>query len=450
VRENAAVLAETFVADAGVERQLVRMATDGDARVRFQVAVALGAWDDERALPALAAIAAGGAGDRWTRLAVAAAVPRRAGALAARVRGAPLLRELASVVGARQDPAEVDGLLAHAAARPSVEALALVAGLADGLGRRGVKLGDVLGRVRDARARSAAERVLARAAARAADRALPVVDRREAVALLAHAPWSSARDPLARLLADDRAPEVAVGAAQALAAHVAPEVPELLLRGFAGRAPAVRREILEAFARRPERLPRLLDEVAGGRIAPGELGAPLRRRLLDDARPEVRSRAQALLHAAADRDVVIARYRTALAHPGDPGRGRAVFQRICAACHRVGELGASVGPDISDTMARTPEALLTDILDPSRAIDANYVVYTVETRGGAVVSGFLAAQTAGSVTLRRGDGQEDVVLRQDVARMSSSGTSLMPDGLENAISIPEMGDLIAFLRNWRG
>ena len=130
-------------------------------------------------------------------------------------------------------------------------------------------------------------------------------------------------------------------------------------------------------------------------------------------------------------------------------KGAEVFEKNCASCHRLGGIGTHVGPDISDTFRRTPEALLVDILDPSRAIDNNYVNYLVRTRGGAVLSGFIADQTASSLTLRRGKDQQDVVLRRDIDQMRSSGVSLMPEGIEKNIPVAGMADLLAFLRGWR-
>ena len=58
----------------------------------------------------------------------------------------------------------------------------------------------------------------------------------------------------------------------------------------------------------------------------------------------------------------------------------------------------------------------------------------------------IAAETATSVTLRRGDGAEDTILRTRIAEMTSTGLSLMPEGFEKTISKPEMADLLAFLR----
>ncbi len=50
-----------------------------------------------------------------------------------------------------------------------------------------------------------------------------------------------------------------------------------------------------------------------------------------------------------------------------------------------------------------------------------------------------------SLTLKRGDGAEDTILRGQVAEISSTGLSLMPEGFEKRVSKPEMADLIAYL-----
>ena len=65
---------------------------------------------------------------------------------------------------------------------------------------------------------------------------------------------------------------------------------------------------------------------------------------------------------------------------------------------------------------------------------------------GRTYSGVIAAETATSLTLRRGDGAEDTILRAQVAEMAGTGLSMMPEGFEKTIAKPEMADLIAFLR----
>ena len=77
------------------------------------------------------------------------------------------------------------------------------------------------------------------------------------------------------------------------------------------------------------------------------------------------------------------------------------------------------------------------------------MTYVVRTKGGNVFSGFIAEQTASSRTLRRGVDQQDVVLRQDIDLIRSSGLSLMPEGLEKNITVEQMAALLTFVKGWR-
>ena len=69
----------------------------------------------------------------------------------------------------------------------------------------------------------------------------------------------------------------------------------------------------------------------------------------------------------------------------------------------------------------------------------------VVDQNGRSYSGIIASETATSLTLKRGEGAQDTILRGQVAELASTGMSLMPDGFEKRISKPEMADLIAFL-----
>jgi putative heme-binding domain-containing protein len=108
-----------------------------------------------------------------------------------------------------------------------------------------------------------------------------------------------------------------------------------------------------------------------------------------------------------------------------------------------------VGPDIADTRDKTPAYLLTNILDPNRAVDANYFGYTLVTNQGRILTGLVKSETASAITIRLPEGKEETVLRADVDELKSSGLSLMPVGVEKAITVEQMTDLIAFLKNWR-
>jgi putative heme-binding domain-containing protein len=200
----------------------------------------------------------------------------------------------------------------------------------------------------------------------------------------------------------------------------------------------------------PDRVADLLGEIEAQHVQSRDIDAASTRRLIQHPKADLRARARKLLSAGPDdRQKVIESYRAALTRKADPNRGREVFRQHCAACHRITELGTPVGPDISDLRTKTAEMLLQDILAPNAAIDANYLSYEVTTKAGKQFTGIIKAETASSITLARGDSQTDVVLRQDIEEVRSTGQSLMPEGLEKNISVAQMADLLAFLKNWR-
>jgi putative heme-binding domain-containing protein len=92
---------------------------------------------------------------------------------------------------------------------------------------------------------------------------------------------------------------------------------------------------------------------------------------------------------------------------------------------------------------------LTAILDPNRAIDANYFSYTVVTTSGQIVNGMIAAETASAVSLKQPENKTVTVLRDQIEDLKSDRISLMPVGFEKKIDVQQMADLIAFIKNWR-
>ena len=163
-----------------------------------------------------------------------------------------------------------------------------------------------------------------------------------------------------------------MAAVRALALHDNADVPKMLLAAWATYSPSVRREVLEALFARPDRLPHLLKAIEEGRVLAGQLEPFRIERLRTHANPEVRAKAMKLLaeHGASDRRKVIDAYRPALKLKGESMRGKAVFKKTCATCHRLEQEGIEVGPDLLSALRnKTPETLLTDILDPSREVD---------------------------------------------------------------------------------
>jgi putative membrane-bound dehydrogenase-like protein len=495
--EQAIVLAESQIspeatardhANAMMFRKLIIEATSlDDGRLPFQAALSLGVVDDdiikgaERSatifkLGLLKRIARRWSDDPWTRTALATAVSNDTGFLiqavlnqefvqappnekkASQVSRRELVKELATIVGARRDPSEVALVLETLADLPGEGALAWqivgLSGLADGVGRRGGQLAELLNTLPEDRRKKATEhttRLLKEAVNIASDSQRRLPQRLVAMRLLAHAPWDIAEPALVKFIDGTGPQEVRLAAVSALAAHPRKEVPGLLMKSWRAYTPALRREVTEAMMRQPERISFFLDELQAGRVKPGDLDALRIRQLTNHPQPKIRERAVELLKNSMPvaRKQVLDKYQAALKLKGDGKKGRDVFQKNCATCHKVAGIGVDVGPDISDTRTKTPDALLLDILNPNAAIDNNYINYVVTTKAGKSLSGIIAVETASSITLKRAENQSDTILRQDIDEIQSTGVSLMPEELEKNITIDDMADLLSFLKNWR-
>ncbi len=466
VREQAVVLAERWLPSSQVVQSAVaELARDADAQVRFQVALSLGFWDDDRVIGPLAEIAIAGTDDHWTRTAVASAVPTRAGLLIADLLTHQpwtaglfsLQHDLAAVVGARQDAAEIAGVLRSLRGLNGLAAvpmeMTVLGGLADGTGRRGKQLAAVLSALPEEYRPLAswAASAFGQAAAIAADTHRPQPERLAAVRLLAHAPWDIAGPVLTQMLVAEPDQALRLAVVGALAAQPGTASAEALLKPWRSLSPAIRREAVSALVRQPERALQLLHAIEAGTVAANDLDPARTRQLVKYPRADVKELAAKVLkgHIPEDRKLVLERYKAAASGEGDATRGKLIFTKNCATCHHVAGVGMQVGPDISDTREKTRAQLLNDILNPNDAIDANYIEYSVTLKNGRSLSGIIVTDTGGSITLKRAENVVETVLRQDVDEVQSTGHSLMPEGLEKTISVAEMTDLLSFLKNWR-
>lgn len=469
VREAAVLLSESRLAETpALRRRVIELASDADARLRFQVALSLGfALGDDLVGP-LAGVALDGAADVWTRRAVLLSLGDRPGKLLAALLGRQmkspqlgenelaLIAETAHLVGARHEKQELIDVLKTIGAwnekssRDSVQLVALSA-MARGARSRGIAWPALIERLAASPdAGKIARRIVERAVATVGRHDADATVRLQACQLLAAADASIAVPALVAVVENETDQPLRLAAIGALAEQNASSVADSLLKVLPGQTPAVRHALVDALLARPERTGRLLDELAAKRIKPAELAPLQTQRLLQHPDERLRARAVELLGSRpADRAKLLADYRPSLDAAADPERGREVFKKNCATCHRIGKLGVDVAPSIADSRTKTPEQLLTDILDPSRALDSNYVSYSIATTDGRSLVGIIAAETSSSITLKQPEGKEVSLPRADIEELHSNGVSLMPEGMEKAISVAEMADLISFIKNWR-
>jgi putative membrane-bound dehydrogenase-like protein len=474
VRRHAVRLSEGFLKkDPGTVRQsegpapplgdaLRRRIDDKDPQVQLQLAYTLGEWDHPLSGRTLGELALHHAADRLFRGAVMSSVNERnldAVLLVVLASGQPpadlvddLLR-LASALGQNHATAE---LLRKVAApqqgRFAPWQFTALANLLDSLDQRHSSLEDLQRRfgssLRDS-ARDLAD-LFAVARGLAAKTEAPVQDRAVALRLLGRGPDHRAedRETLAGLLVPQAPEELQCAAAAALGRLSGPDVPAALLRGWSSYSPVLRGQVLEVVLRREEFAGALLDALERKQVPPAEIDVARRQRLLQLRDPALRGRSARLFAGAVDpdRQKLIDAYGAAMPHTGNALRGKAVFTKNCSSCHRLAGVGNEVGPDLAALANRPADYLLTAILDPNRAVEARYINYVAETKSGVMLSGVLASGSATAVTLLGPDGKAQVVLRKDLESLTSTGKSLMPDGLELGVRPEDMADLLAYLK----
>ena len=191
----------------------------------------------------------------------------------------------------------------------------------------------------------------------------------------------------------------------------------------------------------------LLQRLESGDLPPSGLDLSQQARLRQHPQATLAKRAQVLFARTARPQEVLQRYRTSLTSAGDPQRGRGVFLQHCANCHRRGELGQDVGPNLATVLNHSPEKLLNNILDPNIDIQPGYQSFTCLLETGEVLVGVLSGESAHSLTLTQANGVSRTILRSEIEVLKNSGVSLMPEGFEESIPPSSMADLLAFLRS---
>lgn len=135
---------------------------------------------------------------------------------------------------------------------------------------------------------------------------------------------------------------------------------------------------------------------------------------------------------------------------GDAARGQAVFNGAkagCYACHAIGYMGGSIGPDLTKIgQVRSDRDLLEAIAFPSASFARGYEPVVVRTRAGAVHAGVLRNNELADEIVVATDRDETRIPRREIADMQPGTVSLMPQGFAELLTRQELADVLAFLK----
>jgi len=472
IRQNAVRLSERYMNQSKpVANAVLAAAADSDPHVQFEAALVLGDMKDPKALTALGELAHQHSSDQWFRGAISSSVADSASPFYETLLSKgeswtdpQLLVGLSALIGSRRKENELSqwfatlGKVQH----PEQELDGLARGL-ELVRARYVQVSgaeNALSRQIDSgneRARRAAwevsrhfklDRLLQRAINDATNVNLAEGNRVIAIRALRGGHFDVAGPVLDKILVPLATPALEVAIVDSLAAFDDPGVAKIILAHWSSLSPQAHEQALDALVAHKNRVPMLLKAVEDGKLPRSALDGSVSSRLYENPDPAIVSKSRALLGGAnGDRSQVIARYQGVITMPGNSFQGKILFQANCARCHMARVQGGRVGPDLSGINNKTKEELLTDILNPSYAIEPTYINHVATTKDGYIYDGIIANETPGAITLRSGaESGDQTLLRRNIEEVRSSKVSLMPEGFEKTLSEQDMANVIAYLR----
>ena len=196
----------------------------------------------------------------------------------------------------------------------------------------------------------------------------------------------------------------------------------------------------------------LFDELDAKRVARSDISLTVARQLANSKDEAVRERlvkswGQVRDTASQRRDLIV-KYRSELTPDvlaqADLSRGKALFGKTCATCHVLHGEGQKIGPELTGAQRTSLDYLLENVLDPSAVVATDYMNWLIETKDGRSLAGMITRETATTITVQLPNGQT-IIPMEDIETRARLGTSLMPEGLIDPLSISEVRDLLGFI-----
>jgi len=435
---------------------------DPDMHVRLYSALTLGDMPGEEATKALAYLATRDGEDMWMRTAILSGVGSRMEAFLTAMDeedpsqpGYPLImKDLGEMFGNGASIAQCRELsrITLANHNPDVPGIGTVLGLAKGVaGRPELRnqkevLSYLASTANPADRKAFWESVYQYVR----DPSASLMRRIDAVSLLGYTQDPESLPALRALLSPDQLPELQKAAIGAISTQGNRSGGEILVSKdvWSGFTPQVKSTVITSLVSNPTFVPLLLQAIGDGVVSASDIPSITRQRLMSSGNAEIKQLAELAFAEleGGDRMKTYEKYKALLTDSGDPENGKVVYKKACGVCHSYDNEGGDVGPDLTGIKNQPADAILLHIVVPNYEVYPTYQTMAVETNDGRHVAGWTVSETENSITLRTASGTDETILRSAIKSLNNTGLSLMPDGLEQAMSEDEMDDLIAYLK----
>jgi putative membrane-bound dehydrogenase-like protein len=245
-----------------------------------------------------------------------------------------------------------------------------------------------------------------------------------------------------------------LAAIAALGQFQQPTIAGRLLARYRNAPAMVRDQVLALLCTRPSWAGALLDAAARGEIAAKDLSPAHVQRIAQLPDSALLNRLEAFWGkvprvGSPEKKRRIAEIRGLLPEgdKGNAGRGKPVFKENCAVCHKLFEEGETIGPDLTGAERGNLDFLMTSLVDPSALVRKEYQAQTIALRDGRVLSGLIVDENDRLLTLVDSNRQKTMIARESVEMVKPSDVSVMPEGLLDKLSEPQIRDLFRYLQS---
>ncbi|MGI9242825.1 MAG: PVC-type heme-binding CxxCH protein [Verrucomicrobiales bacterium] len=285
----------------------------------------------------------------------------------------------------------------------------------------------------------------------ALDPSADLAARRSALQALIETGPPDLRDICERLLDQDG---INANAARGLAGFEDSTIGAEIARRYEQFAPAERSAVIEVLVSRPAWAKAALAEMEAGRIPRGDLAAFHARQIRAFKDPDLDQQLGEIWgemrKSSKEKRELIETWTGKLSGASlagaDLGAGRAVFQNVCGACHRLYGEGGTIGPDLTGSGRSDLGYLLENIADPGAVVSNDYRMTILTLKDGRIITGVVAAEDRITLTLRQIAG-EVVIEKEGITKRERPVVSMMPEGLLLALEPDQVRDLIAYLQH---
>lgn len=462
IREHAIKLSEPMLnTHPPLLDRVIELSQDKAPRIRFQVAYSLGESNSPKAVKTLAALAIKNASDHWMRTAILSSVATSSDQLFELLwnnaqfsnsnSGRAILNQLVQVVGSRKKSAEVVHLLSILTEAQKTNRAATAMNLYDGLLKALSATGTHVNSFENLpdNVRQLIKQTINHAGQNALNEKLKPAQRQQAFSRLAAVSYDETESIWTELLQRSLSDPLKITLIKTLGGHSDSRINKQLIAQWQGYSPAVRKEVLQVLLSRETSTLDFLKAAEQKQVSVTAINETRRQLLLTHRNSQIAQLAKTLLSHLKNspRNQVVQDYQAALKLTGDPSRGLKAFEKTCSACHKIGNQGTNIGPDLLGTLSKDASRLVEHIMDPNRYIQPDYVQYIIVDKNGRTHTGMISEQNVTSLTLKRAKNETQTILRQNIDEIIDTKKSLMPEGLEKNLTKQDLADLITFLKN---